>query len=72
MNRHTRNVPLSFEQLVSDHSGRIRRIARRFAQNGAVDDLVQDILRDYGAASLDLGAIRELKAGSIGLPSMPP
>jgi RNA polymerase sigma-70 factor (ECF subfamily) len=44
MNRHTSNVPLSFEQLVSDHSGRIRRIARRFAQNGAVDDLVQDIL----------------------------
>jgi RNA polymerase sigma-70 factor (ECF subfamily) len=36
--------PLEFEQLVREHSGRIRRIARRFAANGAVDDLVQDIL----------------------------
>jgi RNA polymerase sigma-70 factor, ECF subfamily len=44
MNRQTSNVPLDFEQLVRDHGGRIRRIARRFAENGAVDDLVQDIL----------------------------
>jgi RNA polymerase sigma-70 factor, ECF subfamily len=44
MNRQTSDVPLDFEQLVRDHSGRIRRIARRFAENGAVDDLVQDIL----------------------------
>jgi RNA polymerase sigma-70 factor (ECF subfamily) len=44
MNRETSNVPLDFEQLVRDHSGRIRRIARRFAENGAIDDLVQDIL----------------------------
>ena len=44
MNRQTSDVPLDFEQLVRDHSGRIRRIARRFAQDGAVDDLVQDIL----------------------------
>ncbi len=35
---------MDFEQLVRDHGGRIRRIARRFAENGAVDDLVQDIL----------------------------
>jgi len=38
------NAPLAFECLVRDHSGRIRQIARRFAANGAVDDLVQDIL----------------------------
>jgi RNA polymerase sigma-70 factor (ECF subfamily) len=44
MNRQTSNVPMDFEQLVRDHGGRIRRIARRFAENGAVDDLVQDIL----------------------------
>jgi RNA polymerase sigma-70 factor, ECF subfamily len=44
MNRQTSDVPLNFEQLVRDHSGRIRRIARRFAADGAVDDLVQDIL----------------------------
>jgi RNA polymerase sigma-70 factor, ECF subfamily len=44
MNRQTSDVPLDFEQLVRDHGGRIRRIARRFAENGAVDDLVQDIL----------------------------
>jgi RNA polymerase sigma-70 factor (ECF subfamily) len=44
MNRQASDVPLGFEQLVRDHSGRIRRIARRFAANGAVDDLVQDIL----------------------------
>jgi RNA polymerase sigma-70 factor (ECF subfamily) len=35
---------LGFEQLVREHGGRIRRIARRFAGNGAVDDLEQDIL----------------------------
>jgi len=43
---------LGFEDLVREHSGRIRQIARRFAANGAVDDLVQDILtrlwRSYG------------------------
>jgi RNA polymerase sigma-70 factor (ECF subfamily) len=33
-----------FEQLVREHGGRIRSIARRFAANGAVDDLEQDIL----------------------------
>jgi RNA polymerase sigma-70 factor (ECF subfamily) len=44
MNRQTSDVPLDFEQLVRDHSGRIRRIARRFAADGTVDDLVQDIL----------------------------
>jgi RNA polymerase sigma-70 factor, ECF subfamily len=33
-----------FEELVREHGGRVRRIARRFAANGAVDDLVQDIL----------------------------
>lgn len=35
---------MDFECLIREHSGRIRRIARRFATNGAVDDLVQDIL----------------------------
>jgi RNA polymerase sigma-70 factor (ECF subfamily) len=44
MNRHVSDAALEFEQLVRAHSGRIRRIARRFAANGAVDDLVQDIL----------------------------
>ena len=44
MNRHASDAALEFEQLVREHNGRIRRIARRFAANGAVDDLVQDIL----------------------------
>jgi RNA polymerase sigma-70 factor (ECF subfamily) len=44
MNRPASNVPLDFEQLLRDHSGRIRRIARRFAGSAAVDDLVQDIV----------------------------
>jgi RNA polymerase sigma-70 factor (ECF subfamily) len=44
MDRHTNDVLPAFEQLVREHSGRIRRIARRFAADGAVDDLVQDIL----------------------------
>jgi RNA polymerase sigma factor (sigma-70 family) len=44
MNRHASDEALEFEQLVREHNGRIRRIARRFAANGAVDDLVQDIL----------------------------
>jgi RNA polymerase sigma-70 factor (ECF subfamily) len=44
MNPQASDVPVDFEQLVRDHGGRIRRIARRFAANGAVDDLVQDIL----------------------------
>jgi DNA-directed RNA polymerase specialized sigma24 family protein len=37
-------MPRDFEQLVRQHSARIRRIARRYAASGAVDDLVQDIL----------------------------
>jgi RNA polymerase sigma-70 factor, ECF subfamily len=52
MNRHPNDAALKFEQLVREHNGRIRRIARRFAADGAVDDLVQDILtrlwRSYG------------------------
>jgi RNA polymerase sigma-70 factor (ECF subfamily) len=44
MERESSDDPLNFEDLVREHSGRIRRIARRFATNGAVDDLVQDIL----------------------------
>jgi RNA polymerase sigma-70 factor (ECF subfamily) len=52
MNRHASDEVLEFEQLVREHKGRIRRIARRFAASGAVDDLVQDILtrlwRSYG------------------------
>jgi RNA polymerase sigma-70 factor, ECF subfamily len=44
MDRQASNPPLDFEDLVREHSGRIRQIARRFAANGAVDDLVQDIL----------------------------
>jgi RNA polymerase sigma-70 factor (ECF subfamily) len=44
MDRQASNAPLDFEHLVREHSGRIRQIARRFAANGAVDDLVQDIL----------------------------
>ena len=44
MTRQANNAPLGFEKLVREHSGRIRRIARRFAESGAVDDLVQDIL----------------------------
>lgn len=43
---------MDFEDLVREHSGRIRQIARRFAATDAVDDLVQDILtrlwRSYG------------------------
>jgi RNA polymerase sigma-70 factor, ECF subfamily len=44
MDGQASNAPLDFEELARKHSGRIRRIARRFATNGAVDDLVQDIL----------------------------
>jgi RNA polymerase sigma-70 factor, ECF subfamily len=44
MDRQASNTPLDFEDLVREHSGRIRQIARRFAAKGAVDDLVQDIL----------------------------
>jgi RNA polymerase sigma-70 factor (ECF subfamily) len=44
MNHHTSDEPGDFERLVHDHNGRIRRIARRFAPDGAVDDLVQEIL----------------------------
>lgn len=36
--------PIQFEKLAREHLGRIRRIARRYADAGAVDDLVQDIL----------------------------
>jgi RNA polymerase sigma-70 factor, ECF subfamily len=38
------DVPSEFENLVRQHSARIRRIAGRYAASGAVDDLVQDIL----------------------------
>jgi RNA polymerase sigma-70 factor (ECF subfamily) len=52
MDRQASNTPLDFEDLIREHSGRIRQIARRFAAKGAVDDLVQDILarlwRSYG------------------------
>src|SRR6202050_5476495 len=44
MTREASNAPLGFEKLIREHFGRIRRIARRFAASGAVDDLVQDIL----------------------------
>src|SRR5258708_15714352 len=44
MIREASNAPLGFEKLIREHVGRIRRIARRFAASGAVDDLVQDIL----------------------------
>lgn len=37
-------MPSDFENLVRQHSARIRRIARRYAASSAVDDLVQDIL----------------------------
>lgn len=44
MDHQASDTPLDFEHLVREHNGRIRQIARRFAGNGAVDDLVQDIL----------------------------
>jgi len=44
MDHRASDTPLDFKDLVREHSGRIRQIARRFAANGAVDDLVQDIL----------------------------
>jgi RNA polymerase sigma-70 factor (ECF subfamily) len=44
MDRQASDTPLDFEDLIREHRGRIRQIARRFASNGAVDDLVQDIL----------------------------
>jgi len=44
MDQQAGDKPLAFEDLVREHRGRIRQIARRFAANGAVDDLVQDIL----------------------------
>ena len=44
MDHQASDTPLDFEDLVREHGGRIRQIARRFAANGAVDDLVQDIL----------------------------
>ena len=37
-------MQIQFEKLVREHSGRIRQIARRFADAGAVDDLFQEIL----------------------------
>jgi RNA polymerase sigma-70 factor (ECF subfamily) len=37
-------MQIDFEQLVREHSGRIRQIARRYAHPAAVDDLVQEIL----------------------------
>ena len=52
MDRQASNTSVDFEDLVREHSGRIRQIARRFAPKDAVDDLVQDILarlwRSYG------------------------
>ena len=44
MDRQASDTPLDFEDLIREHRGRIRQIARRFAANGAVDDLFQDIL----------------------------
>jgi RNA polymerase sigma-70 factor (ECF subfamily) len=44
MSHQTSDVSGDFDRLVRDHNGRIRRIARRFAADGAVDDLVQEIL----------------------------
>jgi len=44
MGHQAGDTPLDFEDLVREHSSRIRQIARRFAAKGAVDDLVQDIL----------------------------
>jgi len=37
-------MQIQFEQLVREHLGRIRQIARRYAAAAAVDDLVQEIL----------------------------
>jgi RNA polymerase sigma-70 factor, ECF subfamily len=37
-------MQIQFEQLVREQEGRIRQIARRYADPEAVDDLVQDIL----------------------------
>jgi RNA polymerase sigma-70 factor (ECF subfamily) len=37
-------MPPDFEELVRQHGARIRRIARRYAAAGQVDDLLQDIL----------------------------
>jgi len=58
MDRQTSDTPLDFEYLIREHSGRIRQIARRFASNGAVDDLVQDILTRLetpaGASTADI------------------
>jgi RNA polymerase sigma factor, sigma-70 family len=44
MNRPASDLPTGFEQLVREHGGRIRRIARRYAAPSTVEDLVQDIL----------------------------
>jgi RNA polymerase sigma-70 factor (ECF subfamily) len=44
MSTETQAARPRFEQLIREHGGRIRRIARRFAADGAVDDLVQDML----------------------------
>jgi RNA polymerase sigma-70 factor, ECF subfamily len=37
-------VRIEFEQLIKDHSGRIRALARRYAADNNVDDLYQEIL----------------------------
>ena len=37
-------MPIQFDQVVREHAGRIRQIARRYADPGGIDDLVQDIL----------------------------
>jgi len=46
-------VPPEFEELIEEHSGRIRAIAKRYADDGNVDDLYQEILeqlwRSFGS-----------------------
>ncbi len=37
-------MPPEFESLIKAHSGRVRAIARRYADDGTVDDLHQEIL----------------------------
>lgn len=37
-------MPLEFEQLIREQAGRIRAIAKRYADNGSEDDLYQEIL----------------------------
>lgn len=37
-------MPPEFEQLIKDHAGRIRAVARRYADESSIDDLYQEIL----------------------------